>query len=211
MGSLRSLGEGFLAALGLIWSFNIVSLFRNGDSSLAMLYLMIITIALSSLLYLKVKSRPLQSNVAGGLEKWRGLLFSCQGVALGFWAFDLATTFYAINVTGLAYELNPLGWPLGILGALTYYGPTVVFAYVLLFKFKERISIYAAVPLSMLTLVMGTMNLLAATQNFQVFVDTATLQTGVFYGLLAVVSTVCLMLPLVARKTVTQPKPVLTQ
>jgi len=41
--------------------------------------------------------------------KWRNLLFSFQGVALAFWMLDILTTFYAINVTRLAYELNPLG------------------------------------------------------------------------------------------------------
>lgn len=143
------------------------------------------------------------------MEKWRGLLFSFQGVALGFWAFDLATTFYAINVTGLAVELNPLGWPLGILGALAYYGPTVVFSYILLFKLKQKFSFYASVPLTLLTLAMGTMNLLAAAQNFQVFVDTAALQTGVRCGLLAAVSTACLAVPFAVKKTAIQPKSVL--
>ena len=103
-------------------------------------------------------------------------------------------------------ELNPLGWPLGILGALAYYGPTLVFSYFLLFKIRENFSVYAAVPLTLLTLAMGTMNLLAGAQNFQVFVETAALAVGVRFGLLAVVGTVCLAVPF-ALKRVTQPKP----
>ena len=208
MGSLKSLGQGVLFASGLIWSFNIAALFKNGDAWLALLYLLILIIPVSTLLYLKLKNTSPRANVES-LEKWRNLLFSVQGAALAFWAFDIATTFYAINVTGLAVELNPLGWPLGILGAFIYYGPTMVFSYVLLFKIKESITFYAAIPLTLLTLGMSTMNLMAGAQNFQVFVDTAALTTGVRFGLLAVIGTVCLMVPFALRRTVTQPKPLL--
>jgi hypothetical protein len=208
MGSLKSLGQGVLVGTGLIWSLNIAALFKNGDAWLALLYLLILIIPVSTLLYLKLKNTSPRANVESW-EKWRNLLFSVQGAALAFWAFDIATTFYAINVTGLAVELNPLGWPLGILGAFIYYGPTVVFSYVLLFKIKESITFYAAIPLTLLTLGMSTMNLMAGAQNFQVFVDTAALATGVRFGLLAVIGTVCLMVPFALRRTVTQPKPLL--
>ena len=206
MGSLRSLGQGFVAAAGVIWSFNIASLFINGDTWLALLYLMILTIPVSSLLILKLKKKKPKAQVEGR-DKWRNLLFSAQGAALGFWAFDIVTTFYAINVTGLAVELNPLGWPLGIMGAFIYYVPTVVFAYLLLFKIKESVAFYCAVPLTLVTLVMSSLNLMAGAQNFQVFVDTAALATGVRFGLLAAVGTVCLAVPFAIKRTVTQSKP----
>jgi hypothetical protein len=209
MGSLKSLGQGVLVATGLIWSFNIASLFKSGNAWLASLYLLILIIPVSTLMYLKLKNTNPRANVETG-EKWRNLLFSVQGAALTFWAFDIATTFYAINVTSLSVELNPLGWPLGILGAFIYYGPTMVFSYVLLFKIKESITFYAAVPLTLLTLGMSTMNLMAGAQNFQVFVDTAGLATGVGCGLLAAIGTVCLMVPFALKRTVTQPKPLLT-
>jgi hypothetical protein len=124
--------------------------------------------------------------------------------------FDIATTFYAINVTGLAVELNPLGWPLGILGAFAYYAPTLVFSYILLFKMKENIALYAAIPLTLLTLFMGARNLMAGAQNFQVFVDTTALATGVQFGLLALIITVNLAVPLALKRMVTQPKVVLS-
>ena len=123
--------------------------------------------------------------------------------------FDILTTFYAINITGLAVELNPLGWPLGILGAMAYYVPTLVFSYVLLFKMKESIALYTAVPLTLLTLGMAAMNLVAGAQNFQVFVDTATLATGMQYGLLAVVGTACLAVPFTLKRMISQPKTIL--
>jgi hypothetical protein len=159
--------------------------------------------------YLKLKN-PKQKMEHKDSAKWRNLLFSFQGVALAFWLFDIMTTFYAINVTGLAVELNPLGWPLGILGALAYYEPTLVFSYVLLFKMKEGISFYAAIPLMLITLGMGAMNLVAGAQNFQVFVDTAALATGIRYGLLALVVTVNFTVPFALKRVVTQPKSVLS-
>jgi hypothetical protein len=110
---------------GLIWVFNAVSLIHSGDAWLGLLYLLIMLIPTSSITLLKLKNtRRTPSDEA---NKWRNLLFSFQGAALAFWLFDITTTFYAINVTRLVIELNPLGWPWGILGALAFYGPTLVF------------------------------------------------------------------------------------
>lgn len=209
VGSLKSLAHGFLVATGLIWVFNVAALIKGGDAWLGLLYLLILLIPASSITYLKLKSTT--SKVAlGASEKWRNLLFSFQGVALAFWMFDIVTTIYAVDVTGLAIELNPLGWPWGILGALAYYGPTLIFSYVLLFKMKENTSFYAAIPLTLITLGMGMMNLVAGAQSFQVFVDTAAIATGVHYGLLALIVTVNLAVPLALKRMVTQPKPVLS-
>ncbi len=202
---MKSLAQGFLVATGLIWVCNIASLFRGGDVWLGLMYLLILLIPATSIAYLKLKI-PHQKSVSDEAEKWRNLLFSFQGVALGFWMFDIITTFYAIDVTGIAIELNPLGWPLGILGAFAYYGPTLVFSYVLLFKIKESVSLYAAIPLTLLTLGMGTMNLVAGAQNFQVFVSTASLAAGVRYELLALIVTVNLTVPLALKRMVAQSK-----
>jgi hypothetical protein len=209
IGSLKGLAQGFLVATGLIWIFNIASLIKAGNAWLGLIYAFILLIPVSSITYLKLKNINSKAPDDGS-EKWRNLLFSFQGVALAFWMFDIATTFYAINVTGLAVELNPLGWPLGILGAFAYYTPTLIFAYVLLFKMKASFTLYAAIPLTLITLGMGAMNLVAGAQNFQVFVDTAMLATGLRYGLLALIITVNLMVPFALRRTVTQPKSVLS-
>src|SRR5208283_1989123 len=116
IGSLKSLFQGFLAATGLIWILNIAALIRAGDAWLGLTYTLILLIPVSGITYLKLKNTN-PKTAPDGAQKWRNLLFSFQGAALAFWMFDIATTFYAINVTGLAVELNPLGWPLGILGA----------------------------------------------------------------------------------------------
>jgi len=204
MGSLKSLAQGFLVSAALVFLLSIFLLFRGGDKWLAMLYLLVLLIPVSSLMYLKLKNPGSQAVHDAG--RWRYLLFSFQGVALAFWMFDIATTFYAINVTGLAYELNPLGWPLGILGAAAYYVPTTVFSYVLLFKIKEPVAFYAAIPLTLITLGMGAMNLNAGAQNFQVFVGTAALATGMQYGLLALIVGANLAVPFALKRMMSQTK-----
>jgi len=78
------------------------------------MYLLILLIPASSITILKLKNT--NQTTRGDSNKWRNLLFSFQGVALGFWMFDITTTFYAINITGLAIELNPLGRVLGNFG-----------------------------------------------------------------------------------------------
>jgi hypothetical protein len=206
MRSLISLAQGFLAAIALIWVFNIIELTKGGDAWLGLMYLLIMLISASSIAYLKLKNKD-SKLWFDGPEKWRNLLFSFQGVVLGFWMFDIATTIYSIDITGLAIELNPLGWPLGILGAFVYYAPILCFSYVLLFKIKERISFYAAIPLTIVTLGMGSMNLLAGAQNFQLFVDTAVLPAGVRYELLALIFAVNLMVLLALKKMVPHLKP----
>ena len=204
MGSLKSLAQGLLVATGLIWIFNIASLIHNGDAWLGLMYLLILLIPISSITLLKLKDTNFKLPEDSG--KWKNLLFSFQGVALGFWLFDIITTFYAINVTRLAIELNPLGWPWGIFGALAFYGPAVTFSYVLLFRMKEKVSLFAAIPLTLLTIGMGTMNLVAGAQNFQVFVATASLATGVRYGLLTLIVTLNLAVLLTLKRIIAQTK-----
>ena len=208
MGSLKSLAQGFLVATGLIWVFNIAAIILGGDAWLGLMYMLILLIPTLGIIILKL--RNINQRSKGGAEKWRNLLFSFQGITLGFWMFDIITTFYAINVTNLAIELNPLGWPWGILGAFAFYIPTLVFSYVLLFKMKEKFSLYAALPLTLLTLGMGIMNLVAGAQNFQVFVDTAVLASNARFGLLSLIVTVNLVVPLALRRSCAQPKSGLT-
>jgi len=205
MRSLKSLAQGFLVSAASVYLLSIFLLFKGGDSMLAMLYFLVLTIPASSLTYLKLKN-PRSHAASGAADRWRYLIFSFQGVVLAFWMFDIVTTFYAINVTGLAYELNPLGWPLGILGAAAYYIPTTVFSYILLFKMKEPVAFYAAIPLTLLTLGMGLLNLNAGAQNFQVFVDTAALATDMQYGLLALTIGANLAVPFVLKRMMSSPK-----
>jgi hypothetical protein len=204
MGSLKSLAQGFLVATALIWVFNVAALLVGGDAWLGLMYLLIMLIPASGVIILKFKNKNHEQKDTR--SKWRNLLFSFQGVALSFWIFDVLTTFYAINIARTSIELNPLGWPWGILGAATFYCPTLVFSYILLFRLKEKISLYAALPVTILTLGMGVMNLVAGAQNFQVFVDTAALLSGMRYVFLGLIVMVNLAVPLVLKRMAVQTK-----
>lgn len=187
MGPLKYLAQGFLVTTALMWIFNVFTLVRAGDAWLGLLYFLIFLIPLSAAVTLRRIRRKESAAKANFNERIRGILFSLQGVALACWAFDLATTFYAIDVTRLATEVNPLGWPMGILGALMYYGPTVVMMYVLLFKIKQKSSIYVGIVLSAVTLGMGALNFDAGAQNLRVFLATAHIMPELRFNLLTVV------------------------
>jgi hypothetical protein len=118
----------------------------------------------------------------------------------------LLTTYYAINVTNLAVEINPLGWPMGILGALAYYGPTLVLSYFLLFRVKEKVSLYASIPMTAVMLYMGSMNLLAGAENFKIFVYTVTINPSIYYSLLAMILAVNFTIQLALKRVLTHPK-----
>ncbi len=199
MESLKSLAQGFLAASGVIWIFSIFALGKGGDTWLGLLYLLILLIPIISsvILWRKNKTRTKETS----LDKWRNRLFALQGIALACWMFDIATTFYAINITGLAVEINPLGWPLGVLGALAFYGPAFVFLYILLYRLKDKVALYGAIPLTFLVIFMATMNLNAGAQNFQIFVDTTALTANIRYLLLALLISVNLTIPVVLKRT----------
>jgi hypothetical protein len=167
--------------------FCILVIIRGGDAWLGLLYLLILLIPISSAAYMWRRRKNTFSLQVGSYEKGSNFLFALQGAALACWVYDLATTYYAIDVARIAYEVNPLGWPLGAIGALVYYAPTVILTYVLLFRVKERISVYAAIPMTLVVLCMGSMNLNAGIGNFNFFLTSACLPTGIRYNLLAII------------------------
>lgn len=84
------------------------------------------------------------------------------------WTFDVFITFYVIDVLRVAGEINPLGWPLGALGALIFYVPALIFTHILLFRIKNRLSLFVAILVTVLALMLGIMNLLAGLHNIGV-------------------------------------------
>jgi hypothetical protein len=167
--------------------FSIITLVRGGDAWLGLLYFLILLIPLSSTVYLRFRTKKNATGKVDSFEKWSRILLSLQGGVLACWVFDLATTFYALDVAKIATEINPLGWPLGAVGALIYYGPTLVLTCVLLFKQKQKVSLYTAAVVTALSLYMGAMNLNAGIGNFSFFVTTASLSGAIRYSLLALV------------------------
>lgn len=183
---------GFLAMTAGISLYSIITLICSGDAWLGLLYFMVLMVPLSFGIY-SWHSHMAQAPRLSLSEKHGGFLFALQGAAMACWAYDLATTFYAINVARVATEINPLGWPLGAVGALSYYAPTVILTYVLLFRLKAKISFYAAIPITAVALLMGAMNLNAGVGNFTFFVWTASLSSPMRYYLMGLMATVDLV------------------
>jgi len=191
--SLKSIAQGFFAMTAAISLFSILAIIRGGDAWLGLLYLLILLMPLSGAAYLWRRGKNTFSLKVDSYEKGSNFLFALQGVALACWIYDVATTYYAIDVARIAYEVNPLGWPLGAIGALVYYAPTVLLTYVLLFRIREKISLYAAIPMTLVVLCMGVMNLNAGIGNFHFFLTSAWLPTEIRYNLLVVIVAVDLV------------------
>lgn len=82
-----------------------------------------------------------------------------------FWGFDVATTFLAINVYGVAEEANPLGWPWAALGGLMFYVPAFAFTYWLSHSEKSRYRLLVAVLITGLACWVGITNFFAGLHN----------------------------------------------
>jgi hypothetical protein len=145
MHPLKNLTKGFFATTTTIAFLSIIELAINGNPTTATILLLTLIIPLTLGIYLWTRKRCIPENT-GATKKWGNLLFALQGAALACWIFDLTTTFYAINIAKVAYEINPLGWPLGALGALAYYAPTITLSYILIYRINQKISLYAVFP-----------------------------------------------------------------
>jgi hypothetical protein len=195
MGPVKSLASGFAAMTAVVWTCNVIILEKEQNAWLAVFGLLVLALSFSGFVSLWLTKRRKVATSAMGGARWRSTLFALQGAALACWIFDLTTTFYAINVARVASEVNPLGWPLGMLGALAYYGPTLTLTYVLLFRIRENISLYVAVPVTAVALIMGLMNLHAGTLNLEIFTGTASLAAEIGYGSLALLLVVGFLFP----------------
>lgn len=163
--------QGFSAMLVAIWSCNIIALVLAGDMLTAALFFLVLLIPISIIIYTFSKRQENSGEKANVYEKLKTFLFPLHGAALACWSFDVSTTFYAIDVVRRAKELNPLGWPLGAVGALIFYCPAIVFTYTLLFKLKQKESAVAAAVITGIAAYLGAMNFNAGVQNFGFFLN----------------------------------------
>jgi hypothetical protein len=163
--------QGFSAMLVVIWSFNIIALVVAGDMLTASLFFLILLIPISIIIYTFSKRQENSSERATVYEKLKTFLIPLHGAAFACWTFDVSTTFYAIDVVRKAAELNPLGWPLGAIGALIFYVPAIIFTYTLLFRIKQKESLVVAAVITVLAACLGLMNFNAGAQNFRFFLN----------------------------------------
>jgi hypothetical protein len=101
------------------------------------------------------------------VKQVKAVLMGLQGFALACWFLDVLTTVFVLDVRSIGIEINPLGWPFGIIGAAVYYIPALIGGYFLLYKIKTKGSFYGAAGLTVLTLYMASNNLFAGINNFQ--------------------------------------------
>ncbi len=161
MSLLRDFAEGFLVLILVVGIFNThLLLVVLSHAQLALLFLAALTIPIFTILYTHLSHR------ANRVDKLASVLVSLNGASLACWVLDVSSTYYAIDILREYAEQNPLGWPFGALGALTFYVPAFAFVYLLLFKIKRKVSRLAAVFLTLLAVFMGFMNLGAGLQNF---------------------------------------------
>lgn len=115
-----------------------------------------------------LSSKALKSNDAAQtmVKQMKKVLMSLQGVGFACWFLDVLSTIFVININQTSSELNPLGWPLGAVGALAYYMPITFVAYYLLYKVKSKESFYSTIVITAVTLFMGARNLNAGLYNF---------------------------------------------
>src|SRR5665647_2470666 len=176
--SLKSIGTGFFATTTAIGFLSIIKLARSGNPIIASILLLTLIIPLTSGCYLWHRKKGFPENI-DAISKCGNFLFALQGAALACWIFDLITTFYAVDITKMAFEINPLGWPLGALGALAYYGPTITLSYILIYRINQKVSLYGAIPITFVALYMGSMNFNAGINNFEFFIATANLPSRI--------------------------------
>lgn len=167
---LRDFARGFLATAIAILFANVATLLTRGHAWPAAVLSLVLLIPLPWALreyleYRKNKNRNFNANHVA-----RQIIIALYGVSIACWAFDVVTTFYAIDILGVTTEMNPLGWPFGALGALVFYLPAFVFTYWLLCKTRQNYALFAAGLVAALTLYLGFMNLNAGFHNFSLYI-----------------------------------------
>lgn len=185
MGVLTDIANGFLAMTVCIWMLNAITLLALAKTDLAFLFLLVLMIPILVLIYQYSRFRRRNGRILSRNGSNQILMF-VYGACFACWIFDVGSTFYAINVLGVATEQNPLGWPLGLLGPLAFYIPAFAFSSFLLKRKTQRFAYPATLAITALALYMGMMNLFAGFSNFSFFGQYAVPSFVSFWGLLCV-------------------------
>jgi hypothetical protein len=103
MSSLNGFAKGFLVMIVIIWILNVITFFVLGKTLAALLFLLILAIPSSIVAYEGWKWRREKKNV-NRLDRLRQILISMYGFSFACWIFDISSTYYAIDVLGVAAE-----------------------------------------------------------------------------------------------------------
>jgi len=166
MSQAKNVAQGFSAMASGIWLLTCawVSTNINMWFGLGLFLFLAVPFTIRGIGFLKSLTMEMQAQAR--VKQVKSILMSLQGVGLACWFFDVISTIFVVDIKQSGYELNPLGWPLGAVGALVYYVPITFVAYYLLYKVKSKESVYATIVITAVTLFMGAMNLNAGLYNF---------------------------------------------
>ncbi len=176
--------EGALMSTSLIWIFICITVafFTRTWYSLAGLFILIVPFGLRN------RSFPTQfrlwKKIPDNIQRIKRLLVPILGFGVACWIFDILTTFIGLDIVQTQYinaenfysifnysELNPLGWPLGIVVGLIAYIPSGLSVYYLLTKMKTKLSVKIACAITVLTVGLGLMNLVAGLNNISILIQ----------------------------------------
>lgn len=164
MSQAKSVAQGFLVAATAIWLFDSLWLGQlNAWIAIGLFLSLLIPFAIRGVRYLKNMSekQPVQTRI----KQAKNVLMALQGGGFACWFADIISTIFVLDISQTGYEANPLGWPFGAIGALTYFVPITFVVYYLLYKNKAATSFYGAFAVTVVSVAMGTINFSASQQN----------------------------------------------
>lgn len=167
MSQARDIAQGFFltsTAICILITFGQLASYTNTWTGLAFSSLLTVLFIINLLTqYTGWNQRRKGQNL---IKQVKAVIMGLQGVGLACWSLDVITTVFVINIQAVGIEVNPLGWPFGIIGAAIYFVPAIFGTYYLLYRAKTIVSFYVAVVLTAVSLVMAWMNLVAGMNNF---------------------------------------------
>jgi len=187
MGLLRDFTRVFLLATITILILSVIIFFVLGTALMTLFFLLVLSAPVSIMICRYGNRKTEKSNL---LDMLRQILVSMHGISFTFWMFDVGITYYVLDVLSVNIEVNPLGWPLGALGALLFYIPAMIFTYLLLFKIEKIYALLVAMILTVLTLYLGFQNFIAGGQNLS-FIDPSASSVSEVYSYLFVAVLAC--------------------
>lgn len=200
MSQAKSVTQGFLATATAIWMFTCGWLVQlNVWVALGLFLGLLVPFSIRGITYLRSLSgkQPAQTRV----KQVKDVLMSLQETGFACWFADVISTIFVVDISQSDSELNPLGWPLGAIGALAYFVPITFVVYYLLYKNKAAASFYGAVAITFVSFFMGARSVNASFYNLSNLgsVNWQTSQSAGFliFGVWAIVYAVLLILNIV--------------
>jgi hypothetical protein len=154
------------------------------------LVILVVPFAMVSRQFIK-KFRQKEEKDQKTIKKVKDLLISLQGFGIACWFFDIFTTFFALDIIRYGsgnllwskyVEVNPLGWPLGLVVGLIAYLPSSLADYYLLYKIKTKESFLGALFIAGLSFGVGFINLFSGIANSYAFALGSISHAGVFFS-----------------------------